>query len=157
MALPPCGLYKTTVQIGDIAPGLLVYFHNHGDPGPGLYLPDEWQANRALFAEEGVTLPDDALAETLEPLDVEGFYRVVDTFHCCDKKCQRFESDMLVQLGYDGDATPIVFVPELIHGHMAIPEQGVAIDSQAISKLKLLKVAIGDEVDDDEGSERMVH
>ena len=147
MALPPCGLYRTTVAIGDIAAGRLVFFHNHGDPGPGLYLPDEWEANRAIFAQDGMTLPGDDLATTLEPLADEGFYRIATPFHCCEKKCQHFDSDMLVQLGYDGDATPILFVPELIHGHLAIPEQGVAIDSDAIGHLVLLKIAISDEED----------
>ena len=154
MALPKCGIYRTTVRIGDIEAGRLVYFHNHGDPGPGLYLPEEWQANRALFSEEGLTLPEVSLAKTLERLPLEGFYRVKDPFHCCEKKCQKFQTDMLVQLGYDGDATSIVFVPEMISGHLAIPEEGVAVDDEMISKMALLKVAIGDEEED---AERIVH
>lgn len=37
----PCGLYRTTRPIPDAVPaGVLVYYHNHGDPGPGVYLPD---------------------------------------------------------------------------------------------------------------------
>ena len=46
--LPPCGIYRTDLALGDEVPaGRLVYFHDHGDPGPGIYLPRDWVANRA--------------------------------------------------------------------------------------------------------------
>ena len=153
MSLPPCGLYRTTVAIGEVEADRLVYFHNHGDPGPGVYLPESWEANRALFAEKGVTLPNEEIASTLAPLADEGLYRVVREFFCCENKCQRFEEDMLVQLGYDGDATPIVFVPELVNGHLAIPDEGAAVDDDAVQNLALLKVAWSD----DDDVEQTVH
>ena len=53
MALPPCGLYATRATIGSIPPGRLVYFHNHGNPGPGIYLPASWKGNRARFEARG--------------------------------------------------------------------------------------------------------
>jgi hypothetical protein len=35
--LPPCGIYRTSQPLGDHVPaGQLVFFHNHGDPGPGI-------------------------------------------------------------------------------------------------------------------------
>ena len=50
--LPPCGLYRTVKPIGSIEAGRLVYFHNHGDPGPGLYFPESWSAQpRAVLQE----------------------------------------------------------------------------------------------------------
>ena len=38
-ALPACGLYRTLLPIGDLEAGRLVYFHNHGNPGAGVYFP----------------------------------------------------------------------------------------------------------------------
>jgi hypothetical protein len=55
--LPPCGLYRTVKPVAGIDAGRLVYFHNHGNPGPGLYPPDGWNANRARFSENGATVP----------------------------------------------------------------------------------------------------
>ena len=54
--LPPCGIYRTLAQVGDVPAGRLVYFHNHGDPGPGVYLPERWSANRAHFQARGHVL-----------------------------------------------------------------------------------------------------
>src|SRR6185436_5605612 len=103
MALPPCGLYRTKKQLGDAVPaGRLVYFHNHGDPGPGVYLPSGWSANRARWHDRGTPIPDPVWAETLQPLAPEGLYRVRETFTCCEKNCRSFEPELLVQLGYNG-------------------------------------------------------
>lgn len=139
--LPPCGLYRTTAAIGDVPADRLVLFHNHGDPGPGVYLPTGWSGNRARFAEQGTTLPDPSSAATLEPLAPEGLYRVAAPFTCCEKNCRTFETDMLVQLGYDGAAHPIVFVPEWTSGAIAIPERGTRIDRERTTHLAPLKVA----------------
>ena len=54
--LPPCGLYRTTAAIGSIEAGRLVYFHNHADPGPGMYLPARWTRNRATFPSRAALL-----------------------------------------------------------------------------------------------------
>src|SRR5690606_36395271 len=91
--LPPCGLYRTTEAIGPVPADRLVYFHDHGDPGPGIYLPVAWRKNRAVFAEQGVTLPDPSLARTLRPLLAEGLYRVEQIFTCCERNCRTFERD----------------------------------------------------------------
>ena len=144
-SLPPCGIYRTTAPVANVDEGQLVYFHNHGDPGPGIYLPEAWEGNFAIFAENGTTLEDPADAKYLEPLAEEGFYRVVTPFYCCEDQCREFEKDLLVQLGYDEVATPIVFVPELVLGAFAIPEEGVAIDPKTVSNLAPLKVVFGDD------------
>jgi hypothetical protein len=141
MALPPCGLYRTRASIGTAVPaGRLVFFHNHGDPGPGVYLPESWRLNRAQWHRHGTTIPDEAWAATLEPLAPEGLYRVAEPFYCCEKRCRRFEPDLLVQLGYDGQAQPILFVPEWTRVGLAIPETGAGIDADRIGKLVRLKV-----------------
>jgi hypothetical protein len=141
MQLPPCGLYRTRGPIGSIPEGRLVYFHNHGDPGPGLYLPASWKGNRVQLAEKGTQLPSPEDVQLLEPLPAEGFYRVVEAFDCCEKRCRRFEPETLVQLGYDGQGNGILFVPELIDGMLAVPERGNRIEQQHFARLKQLKVA----------------
>ncbi len=140
--LPPCGLYRTTRDLGEVPAGRLVYFHNHGEPGPGVYPPERWEHNRARFAERGFTLPEPyaASARALEPLPAEGFYRVVRPFHCCDKECTLFEADTLVQLGYDGAGEAILFVPELTAAGMNLPARGSRVASDRFRSLALLKV-----------------
>ena len=140
--LPPCGLYRTTAAIGPIPAKTLVYFHNHGNPGAGLYLPEAWRHNRAVFSENGHTLPGPETIPLLEPLPAEGFYRVTEPFHCCDKQCRLFEPDTLVQLGYNGNGQAILFSPELIDGMLALPERGTAIDHQHFQHLRMLKVPV---------------
>jgi hypothetical protein len=141
--LPPCGVYRTTQPIGEVPAGRLVYFHNHGDPGPGIYTPHEWKGNKARFHDRGYTLSSPDEAKSLVPLAAEGFYRVVSSFYCCEKRCRQFEPDTLVQLGYDSAATPILFTPEFLDGIVALPEHGLKIDRDRIEKLACLKVATG--------------
>jgi hypothetical protein len=142
---PTCGLYRTTEALEEAVPaGRLVYYHNHGDPGPGVYLPREWRHNRAIFQEEGITIPNEEYADTLEPLRPEGYYRVAEPFYCCDKRCQYFEDNLLVQLGYNGQAEAILFVPELVDGALALPAEGTLVDEQQLAKLDPLKVPEGE-------------
>jgi hypothetical protein len=140
-ALPPCGLYRTSKPIGSIEPGRLVYFHNHGDPGPGVYLPEGWNTNRARFSPNGTTIPAGFDYASLQPLPAEGFYRVKAPFFCCSKQCMKFEPDAFVQLGYNGNAKALVFVPELGSGSIHVPERGTLVDDAALENLELLKVA----------------
>lgn len=142
MQLPPCGLYRTTGAIGGIPSGRLVYFHNHGDPGPGLYLPTGWTRNRVEVSDRGTTLTDNSLLRYLEPLPPEGLYRVTEAFHCCERKCTQFEPETLVELGYNGEGQAIVFLPELVDGEMVIPTSGTAIDHARLVSLKQLRMPI---------------
>lgn len=140
MHLPPCGIYRTTAAIGPIQPGRLVFFHNHGDPGPGVYPPESWHLNRAVFAHRGVTLPDSSLADTLEPLQPEGLYRVTEAFTCCERECVTFNTELLVQLGYNGNAQPILFVPNWTKSGLAFPETGHPLRSEQLRNLQRLRV-----------------
>ena len=144
MQLPPCGLYRTIGRIGPIPEGKLVYFHNHGDPGPGLYLPTAWKNNRAQFSEKGTVLPGPESMRFLEPLPPEGLYRVTEAFFCCEKRCRSFEPEALVLLGYNGDAEPILFLPEMVDGLLAVPERGTRIERRSLERIKLLKLRISD-------------
>jgi hypothetical protein len=141
MALLRCGLYRTTATIGGIPPGRLVYFHDHGSPGPGVYLPQRWEGNRARFAASGTTLEEpERASELLEPVAAEGLYRVATTFFCCAERCREFRPEMLVQLGYDAAATPILFVPELAGPSLELPTRGTRIDRERIAHLSRLEV-----------------
>ena len=140
--LPPCGLYRSTVRLGEIPAGRLVYFHNHGDPSPGVYLPTAWRQNRAIFSTTGTPIPGGWWAATLDALAPEGFYRVRETFFCCEKRCHAFEADQLVQLGYTAEAEPLVFTPEIIDGVFIIPDQGTKIDRTRVAKLHPLKTPV---------------
>jgi len=123
-----------------------VYFHNHGDPGAGLYLPSGFAGNRVRLQERGTLLPSPEDVRWLEPLPPEGFYRVTEKFFCCEQRCRAFDPDLLVQLGYNVAGEAIVFVPEIVDGMLAIPEQGNRIEHANFARLKLLKVAVQDRV-----------
>jgi len=140
--LRPCGLYRTTAPIGEVPADRLVYFHNHGDPGPGVYLPSSWAHNRAAFHSNGTTLPALTLAATLEPLAREGLYVVEQEFFCCEKHCQTFAADALVQLGYNGEGRALLFLPRLTGSGVTLPERGTAIDADRLTHLRLLQVAV---------------
>ena len=137
--LPPCGVYRTTQKIGDVEAGRLVYFHNHGNPGPGLYFPESWSHNRAKWSANGYTLPKVFDMRSLKPLPAEGFYRVTSSFHCCEKQCVKYEPDQLLQLGYNGAGRAIVFVPEYVAGAITVPDKGTVIDDASFPHLALLK------------------
>jgi hypothetical protein len=139
--LPPCGLYRTTKPIGSIEAGRLVYFHNHGDPGPGVYQPEGWGANRAKFSSNGTVIPAGFDYKSLYALPAEGFYRVKKQFVCCEKNCMTFEPDAFVQLGYNGGGKAIVFIPELGGSSIHIPDRGTFVDDKVLGNLELLKLA----------------
>ena len=138
--LPPCGLYRTVKAIGDVEAGRLVYFHNHGDPGPGLYFPERWAHNRATFSANGVPVPASFDPRALKALPAEGFYRVTKAFYCCEKECVKFEPDAFVQLGYNGAGKALVFLPEFAGGVISVPERGTFVDDNALENLVQLKM-----------------
>src|SRR4029077_21099472 len=139
--LPPCGLYRTVSAIGDVSAGRLVYFHNHGDPGPGLYFPERWTANRAHFSPKGTTLPIVFDPSALVALPAEGFYRVAAAFFCCEKRSVRVEPDAFVRLGYHRAGRARLFVPDLAEGAIAVPDRGTPINDAALAHLVALRVA----------------
>ena len=140
-ALPPCGIYRTVAPFGEVPAGRLVYFHNHGDPGPGVYLPERWDHNRAHFSARGHTMPAglDAAA-TLTPLPREGMYRVARQFVCCPNRCVDYAPETLVQLGYNGAGKAILFIAELAGGQLSVPTRGNQVEDIALSNLVALLV-----------------
>jgi hypothetical protein len=138
---PPCGLYRTTVALEGVPVGRLVYFHNHGNPGAGVYLPERWDTNQARWQQNGFTVPGPEWSETLSPLPAEGLYRVTESFFCCEKRCREYPAETLVQLGYNGEAEGILFLPEWAGGSLGFPERGTKIDAANLTRLTLLQVA----------------
>jgi len=122
--------------------GRLVYFHNHGNPGPGIYVPKEWRYNRAQFEQKGHVLEDPGLVRHLQPLPAEGFYCVTEPFHCCEKQCRLFEQDALLQLGYNSDAEPILFIPELVDSMFAVPAKGWKTSLETLVNVRQLRVPV---------------
>jgi hypothetical protein len=141
MALRPCGLYRTTVPLEHVPAERLVFFHNHGDPGPGIYLPAGWTLNLAHWHEHGHTIPSPEWAATLVSLPGEGLYRVREAFACCEKRCRTYEPEFLVQLGYNAEAGALLFLPEWTSSGLAIPELGTRIDADRVTCLERLVVA----------------
>ncbi len=139
-ALPPCGLYRTVKPIGTLEAGRLVYFHNHGNPGAGVYFPEKWSHNRASFSPQGMTLPPDWDHKALRALPAEGFYRVSKPFYCCEKKCVQFQPEQFLQLGYNGVGKALLFVPELRGGSISVPERGTLIDDDVLKYLVALQL-----------------
>jgi hypothetical protein len=139
MTLPACGTYRTTKALGPVSESRLVYFHNHGAPGPGVYLPASWSANRAQFAAHGTSISDED-ASSLDPLAPEGLYRVEEEFACCSKRCQVYSVGQLVQLGYDATAQPILFLPEWTPHGLSFPQRGQIIDGFRLARLSRLSV-----------------
>ena len=144
-----CGLYRTTKPIGDsVSEGVLVYFHNHGEPGPGVYPVARWSHNKAVFAKKGILLPEPGYARTLHPLRPEGFYQVVTPFYCCEKQCRRFDTSSLLQLGYDGSGQSILFTPVWTLDGLKLPDKGTKVTEEKLQQLSPLKVPYSFEEDE---------
>lgn len=99
--------------------------------------------NRANWHQHGTPIPNDAWAASLSPLPNEGLYRVRTSFTCCEKNCRTFEPGLLVQLGYNGEAQPILFLPEWTGQGLGFPERGSVIDADRLQRLEALTVTQG--------------
>jgi hypothetical protein len=85
-------------------------------------------------------VPGPEWSRSLEPLAAEGLYRVREDFFCCEKRCRRYEAEALVQLGYDGEARALLFVPEWGPDGLRFPTQGLRLEAVNLPKLEALKV-----------------
>lgn len=130
--LPPCGLYKTGVPLpGDEAhlpAGKLVYFHSHSDQGPPVVCcPENNQHNRWRFQQQGHVVDDPVFLAALEPLLPEGLYAIKAHVHI--SKEELLPERTLVQLGYDRDATPILFPGRFSENSIVFPPTGLGFAS----------------------------
>lgn len=136
-----CGLYQLSEPLEDkLEEGRLVFFHNHGEPGPGVYPVRKWIRNKAIFAKRGFLLPYPGYEKTLKRLPPEGFYRVEEELTCCEKRCRTFEKGTLVQLGYTARSAPILFIPVWGYRGLTLPERGTRIAIDDLSRLEPVKV-----------------
>lgn len=126
---PPCGLYQTGAMLKSdpkgIPKGSLVMFHNHSNRGiPMLQTPDENVDNNWSFHQYGPGVEDDQnFLDELKPLREQGFYYLKENLETPDATYDAFT---LVQLGYNLDANPILFVAEKteIGNALSFPETG---------------------------------
>jgi hypothetical protein len=65
---------------------------------------------------------------------------VTAPFFCCEKQCVKYEPEMLVQLGYNGQGAALVFAPELGVNGVNIPDRGTLVDDAALTNLVRLRI-----------------
>lgn len=115
LELPPCGLYRTGRALEsepeDVPAGILVMFHNHSNRGiPMLQLPYENEHNNWSFHKYGPGIEeDDDFIEAMAPLREQGIYFLGEDLETPDGTLPKFT---LVQLGYNLNADPILFLAE---------------------------------------------
>lgn len=126
--LPPCGLYKTTEPLPNkeqwVREELLVYFHNHSEQGPPLLLlPSSNEHNRWSFHDKGYLIREAEYVETLVSVEDEGFYILTEPLYISDEEF--IPERMLVELGYNRSADPILFMGTFEDNAIAFPENGL--------------------------------
>jgi hypothetical protein len=140
--LPDCGLYRTTEplpgQEDKFPAGTLVYFHNHSDSGlPQVIAPDHNILNRWHFHGPGVEFRGLSWAASLKPLSPEGFYTLRSRIPF---EGGEWPKGTLVQLGYNKDADPILFIArvraKLQENDLWFSDRGVAIKREQLNILE---------------------
>ena len=64
-----------------------------------------------------------------------------EAFSCCSKRCRTYDAGLLVQLGYDGEARPLLFVPEWTDVGMRFPTEGLKFEPENQPRLEALTVS----------------
>lgn len=134
-ALPPCGLYRTTVALpgheSQVASDRLVYFHNHSEQGPPLVLmPQSNTHNRWTFHDRGYLVESPEFIRALVPLRPEGYYVIRDHLHLSREEI--LPERTLVQLGYNREAEPILFVARFEENLIRFPDRGYRVNGPAV-------------------------
>jgi hypothetical protein len=113
IALPRCGLYRTTRAlpgVPEVAAGMLINFHNHSDSGePVVHLPVFASFNRWQWSKDEHPVRERTWLESLRPLLLEGYYLLTEDLEF-DKA--KWPARSLVQLGYDRTGAAIVFLAQ---------------------------------------------
>lgn len=162
--LPPCGLYRTGRALAsdpeEVPKGILVMFHNHSNRGiPMLQLPYENQKNKWSFHKYGPGIEDDdAFLDALEPLREQGMYYLREALETPDGVLPEYT---LVQLGYNLNADPILFLAETNPSEnvLLFPDTGYRFEELDI--LGLLRpsnplLILSDEEEDEEDDEGLM-
>lgn len=129
MALPPCGIYRTTIALPgreeDVPAGRLVYFHNHSEQGsPIILMPRSNTWNRWTFNDRGFLVDGDAAAlfiATLVSLPEEGLYVVQRPIGSGESA---LHPRTLVQVGYNPSGHIILFAAEARENGLTFPDRG---------------------------------
>lgn len=139
-ALPPCGLYRTTLAHPDRAQQVpasrLIYFHNHSSHDiPVVLMPQENTNNKWKFSDGGYLVRTLSWCRSLIPLRPEGIYTVGAGFPAGRG---RIGTDQLVQLGYNRDGDPILFFPRYdpATNGLVFPTEGFKIDTNILAALR---------------------
>ncbi len=145
MALPDCGLYRTTLSHPDhgerVPAGRLVHFHNHSHAGkPMVLLPKENASNTWTFNTNGYLIDKEGWVRSLQPLKPEGFYLTAEPFQTRTELL--VAPGQIVQLGYNRNAEPLVFFPQRDKGgnSLVFPAKGMVISSQVYASLQPVSV-----------------
>ena len=146
--LPDCGLYRTTKPLpeheGEVAAGILVYFHNHSDSGlPVVVVPEHNVHNRWHFHGAGIPFRGLSWADSLVKLPAEGFY---STRRALTFEGGEWPKGALVQLGYNRNADPILFIAQaraqLEENDLFFSDRGVQINREQLAMLEPLSVVV---------------
>lgn len=141
MALPDCGLYRTTQALPDhpekVPAGRLVYFHNHSHAEkPIVMLPESNASNKWAFHTGGYLIAREGWVRSLRPMKAEGVYLTSEAFQTT--RGQHVEAGQLVQLGYNRDADPLVFFPrtDKATNSLVFPAQGMKVSTSVYESLR---------------------
>jgi hypothetical protein len=144
--LPKCGLYRTTLphptNPDSVGSNRLVHFHNHSKSGkPIVLMPKHNEHNVWTFHDNGVRVDDAAWCYTLEPVAAEGLYVTQGPMQTTEDRV--IPEGQLVQLGYNGNADPILFFPTKASSANALlfPDKGVKVDRSLISRLTEVRLS----------------
>jgi len=134
MALPPCGIYKTTLALPgreeEVPAQRLVYFHNHSEQGPPMVLlPKSNSHNRWTFHDRGYLIEGDAaplFITTMVSLPEEGLYVVQRTIQTGDGG---IPARTLVQVGYNPSGHAILFPAQARDNGLTFPDRGTRFEA----------------------------
>ncbi len=141
--LPDPGLYRTTQPMPgheeEFPAGVLVYLGVQTNGGGKFVVrPGDNRNNRWYWGEPVTPLRSPTWAKTLRSLPPEGFYTLPQAIEL--ESGGRWLENALVQLGYNGDGKPILFVAEQRDGESAnalfFSERGIGIDDGLLTRLR---------------------
>jgi hypothetical protein len=140
MPWPESGLYRTSRALAghekDIPAESLVYI---GRKGAQRFVvrPHDNRLNRWYWHDPVVSLTDEAWCSTLVTLPVEGFYTLPEEIAFSGGG--RWLKNAIVQLGYNEDGRPIIFIAERHEGtkenSLHFSDRGMLIDDSLMVRL----------------------
>jgi len=158
MPWPESGLYRTTRALAghekDIPAESLVYIGRKGGQR-FVVRPHDNRQNRWFWHDPVVTLTNQEWCSTLVTLPVEGFYTLPEEIAFSGGG--RWLKNAIVQLGYNEDGRPILFIAERHEGAkengLLFSDRGMLIDDTLMVRLQWAPILPtgpkGEELDED--------